>query len=819
MLKQVFTPTVMEDADRTQKARVLFWLLWGLIVVTTITGLADCLVLPQNLIRWLAVMFVMDAMCLGLLVLNRRKHTRLASRLLLWVLLGVVMELAWTGGGIHAGIIYYVPLVPLIAGLLLNWRAGIITGLFCALCELGLVLADHAGLLPASAVRHTTLSLSVTSVAVLALLLLLQYLAVESINQALKAERESKRRFRAIFDSTFQFIGLLRTDGSILEINEAALEFGGFKLDEIRGKFFWDTRWWSLSPEIQLQLKTAVAQAAGGEFVRYEVNVRGKDDRVMVIDFSLKPIRDESGSVLLLLPEGRDITERKQAEAALRESQEKFVKVFQNAPILIAITDLADATYLDVNAEALRISGFTREEVIGRRAADLGWITTADRDRMLKELREKGRISDLEMTFQAKGGRQLHGLVKGEQIFLGGRPCLLTVALDITERKQLEANFLRAQRMEGLGALAGGIAHDLNNILQPILMTSSLLRETTSDPENREMVDTMESCARRGADIIRQLLTFARGKPSARVPLPIRHLLHEMDKLIRETFPRNIQLRVTVPQNLWQVLGDATQLHQVFMNLCVNARDAMPNGGTLTLMAENLTLDESSAATMPGAKPGRHVCISVADTGMGISPENLDRIFDPFFTTKEIGKGTGLGLATVLGIVRGHDGFVRVNSQVGKGTVFDLYLPASAEGSTSAMPEPEPLPPRAEGELILVVDDEDSVRSVIQRTLEKHGYRVVVAAEGAAAMSLFNRHRAEIRAVITDMMMPGMDGPALVRALRQLEPQLPILGMTGMGEKTDIKELNNIDQVKLLTKPFKISELLNTLHQAKYPGT
>jgi CheY-like chemotaxis protein len=286
-----------------------------------------------------------------------------------------------------------------------------------------------------------------------------------------------------------------------------------------------------------------------------------------------------------------------------------------------------------------------------------------------------------------------------------------------------------------------------------------------------------------------------------------------MDKIIRETFPRNIQLGINAPQELWPVLGDATQIHQAFMNLCVNARDAMPDGGKLTLTAENLTLDEAFVAMMPSAKPGLYVCITVTDTGTGIPPELVDRIFDPFFTTKEIGKGTGLGLATVLGIVRGHGGFVLVNSRVGKGTTFELYLPASAEAKAAARPEHETLPPRAGGELILVVDDEASVRGVVQRTLEKHGYQVATAAEGAEALRLFASRRAEIRAVLTDMMMPGMDGLSLVRTLRQQEPHLPILGMTGVGEKADIKGLATLDLLKLLTKPFNSAVLLSVLHQ------
>jgi CheY-like chemotaxis protein len=367
--------------------------------------------------------------------------------------------------------------------------------------------------------------------------------------------------------------------------------------------------------------------------------------------------------------------------------------------------------------------------------------------------------------------------------------------------------------LEGIGALAGGIAHDLNNILAPILMSASLLRETVKDPESRSMLATMAACAQRGADIIKQLLTFARGKPSARVPMPVRHLLNDMEKIIRETFPRNIQPRVDAPKDLWPVLGDATQIHQALMNLCVNARDAMPDGGTLTVSAANVTFDETSAALTPDAKPGAYICVRVTDTGTGIPPEHLDRIFDPFFTSKELGKGTGLGLSTVLGIVRGHDGFVRVNSRVGHGTTLEIYLRASPEATVVRTSDLEILPPRGHGELILVVDDEASVRAVVQQTLEMNGYRVVAAAEGNEALTLFARHRVEVKAVITDMMMPGMEGPALIRALRNLEPRLPILGMTGLGQRVGVKGIENLDLPNLLMKPFAGAKLLAALHE------
>jgi nitrogen-specific signal transduction histidine kinase len=305
-------------------------------------------------------------------------------------------------------------------------------------------------------------------------------------------------------------------------------------------------------------------------------------------------------------------------------------------------------------------------------------------------------------------------------------------------------------------------------------MTAPLLRDTVPDADSRAMLDTIESCAQRGADIIKQLLTFARGSTGARVPLPVRHLLRDLDKIIRETFPRDIRPRVDTPEDLWLLLGDATQIHQAIMNLCVNARDAMPDGGLLTMSAKNVIVDAAFAAMAPGAKPGRHVCVSVTDTGSGIPTENLDHIFDPFFTTKEIGKGTGLGLATVLGIVHGHEGFVQVHSRMGHGTTFELYFPASPHAEVARTERREAMPPRGKGELILVVDDEAAVRDSLRRTLELHGYRVLTAPHGAEGLAAFSLHRDEVRVVLTDMMMPIMHGPAMINALRAMAPHLPV---------------------------------------------
>ena len=355
------------------------------------------------------------------------------------------------------------------------------------------------------------------------------------------------------------------------------------------------------------------------------------------------------------------ITERKEAEEKVR-SQAELLDLAQDA---IAVRDL-DGCVLYWNKSFERLTGWSAAEAVGQLIVKLVKPDPADHDRANRMLLDEGHWNG-ELALETKDGRPFTimsrwTLVRDAQ----GRPkSVLTINTDITEQKKLEAQFLRAQRLEGIGALASGIAHDLNNILSPVLMIAPLLRNTVSDAESREMLDSIESCAQRGANIIKQLLTFARGVPGARVPLPVGYLLRDMEKIIRETFPRDIRPRLDTSKDLWPLVGDATQIHQVLMNLCVNARDAMPDGGTLTLGAKNVIVDAAFAAMAPDAKPGPYVRVSVADTGTGIPPENLDRIFDPFFTTKEIGKGTGLGLATVLGIVRGHEGFVRVDSRLG----------------------------------------------------------------------------------------------------------------------------------------------------------
>lgn len=388
---------------------------------------------------------------------------------------------------------------------------------------------------------------------------------------------------------------------------------------------------------------------------------------------------------------------------------------------------------------------------------------------------------------------------------------LIGIHMDITEKKQLESQFLRAQRLESLGTLASGIAHDLNNILTPILAVAQLLplKLTNLDPQTHRMLDILEASARRGTAMIQQILSFARGAEGKRVCLQINHLLVEIKKMMQQTLPRSIEISTDFAADLWPISGDATQLHQVFMNLCVNARDAMPEGGLLTISADNVVLDPDYVRTHLDAKLGSYVRVTITDTGIGISDPILQRIFDPFFTTKAVGKGTGLGLSAVLGIVKSHGGFVEVHSQLNQGSQFSAYLPASHSDTQPAVDDLAGLV--GQQELILVVDDERVIGETIRATLETYNYRVLVVQDGVEAIACFAQHQEQIYCVLIDLMMPGMDGFTVLSVLQRLRPQLGAIAMSGIhsAETRD----HAIDQgfCQFLPKPFTSKELLKPL--------
>ncbi len=380
------------------------------------------------------------------------------------------------------------------------------------------------------------------------------------------------------------------------------------------------------------------------------------------------------------------------------------------------------------------------------------------------------------------------------------------------ENKKLEAQFFRAQRMESIGTLAGGIAHDINNVLLPILMSVDFLKGDVPTAQRLTILNDLETSAQRGAEMVKQILSFARGVEGQKGLVHVKHVIGEMANMVKRAFPKSIDFRSDLARGLWLVIGDATQIYQLAMNLCVNARDAMPGGGTLAVAAKNVTLtDETAAKLHPDAKAGPYVELCVRDSGTGIPAAILEKIFDPFFTTKEFGKGTGLGLSTVLGIAKGHGGFLLVKSTVGQGTEFSVYLPAAEVAPPKPADSNKGLAPAGHGETVLVVDDEPSICMVTQRNLEAHGYKVLTVRNGLEAIEVFAQHQGRIQIVLTDMMMPGMDGTATVKALKQLDPRLRVIGASGMGGLRESAELAGAEFNAYLCKPFKVDSLLRTL--------
>ena len=636
------------------------------------------------------------------------------------------------------------------------------------------------------------------------------------ITERKRAEEERQRvgrRMQVLLESAGEGIYGIDVEGRCTFINRAGAELLGYGPDEMLGRNMHDLAHHhredgSAFPVEECPIFHAFKE--GGQ-CRVDTEVFWhKDGSSFPVEYSSYPIL-EQGEITGAVITFTDTTERKQAAEKIAEQ----AALLDKARDAILVRDL-EGKILFWNSGAERMYGWPRLGVVGEQ---IGGLLYAD-------ARKFEEVNALTISHGEWYG-ELQQLTKdrGEIIVEArwtlirdheGRPkSILAINTDITEKKKLEAQFLRTQRMESVGTLAGGIAHDLNNVFGPILMITGLLEHQVTDAESQKLLHLMEASAQHGADLVRQVLAFARGVEGNRMLLNPVSILNEIQDMIRDTFPKKIESNYDPRRGVWPVTGDPTQLRQVFTNLCVNARDAMPNGGTLMVTVENVVLDDMYADMNPESKPGDYVMVTVADTGSGIPAHIRDKIFEPFFTTKEIGKGTGLGLSTTVGILRSHGGFIRVYSEIGKGSTFEVYLPANgASKGAEAVAVGETVLPRGHGELVLVVDDEERMRAVVQSTLEQFGYRVLLAANGAEAVALYAQNRDQIEVVLTDMAMPVMDGPATIVALISMNPNLKIIGSSGLPSDGDFARAAGGGCKYFISKPYTAETILDILAKA-----
>jgi PAS domain S-box-containing protein len=608
--------------------------------------------------------------------------------------------------------------------------------------------------------------------------------------------------YRRLFEAAKDGIFILDADrGRITDVNPFLCAFLGVSREQMLGKTIGE-----LSPFKDIEANHAMLERLQDEgYVRYEdLPLKAKDGRNLAVECVCNVYR--VGDKKVIQCNVRDITERKRTESRFRRL------VDSNAQGVIFWNTKGEIT--GANDAFLGTVGFTRKEL---EAGKLNWSAMtppeyADRDLIyLQRLTDQGSSAPYEKEYIRKDGSRVPVLI-GAVFFEDSPKEGVCFVVDLTEPKKLELQFLRAQRMESIGTLAGGIAHDLNNILAPIMMAIHLLRDLSDNPQATKILDSLQTSAQRGADIVRQVLSFARGMEGEKIEVQPKHLIEDVENIIKNTFPKNIRLVSSFPPGIWTVLGDPTQIHQILLNLCVNARDAMPNGGDLSIEVENCIIDEQYAAMNLQAKAGRYVQIAITDSGTGMAPAVAERIFEPFFTTKEISKGTGLGLSTVMAIVKSHQGIINVYSEPGRGTSFKVLIPATHTPGTMPLELSEELNlPRGNGETILLVDDEATILDITSQTLQNFGYQVLTATDGAEAVAVYAGHAAEIAAVLTDMMMPVMNGQTMIRALRRINPLVKVIATSGL-EANDLNAEVGGENVKhFLLKPYTSATLLKSV--------
>ncbi len=624
----------------------------------------------------------------------------------------------------------------------------------------------------------------------------------EQVEAALRTARQD-------WEDIFQAIGhpilILDINYGILAANKSALKASGRSLDAMLTSRCYDIFHKDSAPPQGCPMD-AILQSGSMDTVEMEVEALGCHYLV-----SCTPVLGEDGKIEKIIHIAADITDRKLAEEALRVSEEKYRRLFEESPAPVFV-NLVDGKITDANKAFEDLLGYTRKELIGASIIEL-YADPEDRPGFRSAVEEAGFVKDYPIRFKKKDGTPVNCITsasvqRSEDGKIKGYRGILR---DLTVEKSLQAQLLQAQKMDAFGALAGGVAHDFNNILQVVLgYTDLLLTDEKLPPSCLQDLKTICEAARRGADLVQRLLIFSRKVETRHQPTNLNFRITELRKMLERTIPKMIGIEVSLAEDLARINADPLQIDQVLMNLAVNARDAMPDGGKLIIETANIVIDKEYAGRHVDVKPGRYVLLTVTDTGIGMNKDIMEHIFEPFFTTKEAGKGTGLGLAIVHGIVKQHGGHVKCYSELGVGTTFKIYLPYMAANEKIEEVRPRQMP-RGGSETILLVDDEESIRKFGSTILKKAGYYVITASNGKEALEKYIAHSKKIALVILDFIMPEMGGKKCLEGLLGVNPYVKVViasGYSGVGHTKDALEQGARG---FLNKPYDIYQMLEVV--------
>jgi two-component system cell cycle sensor histidine kinase/response regulator CckA len=726
--------------------------------------------------------------------LNYQGNVKWASRLM--VVSVFILEtflVIFAGEGTRDISILIYPASIVIAGLLLSKRSFFILTVVVILSFALIMAAEIKGII----IPQQNLNVNIRDIVDMIIILVVTAVIVSFLTENL---RQSVARNHALLSALPDLVFRLNRDGLFLDYSAPRTQDLFLSPQEFLGK-----KIHSILPEPIATQTLVAAQAAleqkNVQQFDYELSINNRREY-----WEARVVALHEDEVVVVV---RNITDKKLAEEQRRMSEEKFAQIFMTNPDSLTLTRLKDGAYIDANDGFTRLYGYRREEVIGRNEQEIDiWKNAEDRTQIIELLRDQSRVENKEADFVNKDGTYFTGLLSASTIQVSGETCIIFDVRDITEQKKLQTQLVQSQKIQSIGTLAGGVAHDFNNILGIIFGYANLLEKNRLNAVTyKEGLQAIVKAAERGAALVGQILTFARKAEVTFIPLNVSEIMRELLSMLKETFPKTITFTEKYAEDLPDIMGDKTQIHQALLNLFVNARDAMPHGGHISVEGTTF-LQEKLRERFASAYHPLYVCVHITDTGSGMEETIRQRIFDPFFTTKEYGKGTGLGLSVVYGIVQSHQGFIDVESVVGKGTTFSLFFPATNIIGWNKQEEQSPVELPHGTETILIVEDEELLLAMVRMRLVSYGYCVIEASDGDKALEVFTQHHKEIALVLSDLGLPKMSGIDVIKKMKEIDAHVQVVVASGYFEPQLKSELEQLGVKGFIMKPYKIDQLL-----------